>query len=127
MALLRPQWEELEEKRQTERERARIPDLRQVAQAEVPMGALTRSHEWNLYLQVIQAMIGAAEKEAEAALAMLEDPEELDGTEMARRKMKLLLRRQAVQTMTELRDIPRMLLEGGREAKKLLRKHGVRD
>ena len=127
MALKQVEWEELEERQTTARERDRIPDLRQVAQAEVPMAALTGSPEWNVYLQVIQAMIEGAEGEAKAAIEALEDPEVMEPTELAKRKTRLLLRRQAIQTMTELRDLPRMLMEGGREAKKLLRKHGVRD
>jgi hypothetical protein len=107
------------------REQEKIPDLRQVAQAEVPMRALTGLHEWDLYLQVIQAMIADAEGREEKAAKALADPAVLEPTDLAKRKVALLLIRQSIETMTELRDLPKILVDGGRAAKKALRAHGV--
>jgi hypothetical protein len=125
MAFRREEWDERREEMAAERERERIPDLRRVAQAEVPIRFLTGSREWDFYLQVIQAMIVDAEERAGAAAAELEDPLVLDSTEMMKRKVGLIKIRQSIETMTELRDLPKVLVDGGRAAKKALKKYGV--
>jgi hypothetical protein len=115
--------------RQKEREavktRRTAPQLRQVAQAEVPMTALTGIREWDLYHQVVQAMIVDAEEEKRAQLARLEDPSLLDPTQITAIKFDLHRVKTAISTMQELLDLPRVLVERAREAKKLLKRYDI--
>ena len=122
----RAEWEVSQKRRRTENVQREARHLRQVAQAEAPMTVLTGVREWDLYLQVVQAMIVRTEASAKEAAARLEAPEVLDHDQMMVAKIELLKLRQAVVTMTELRDLPQMLIERGRAAKKLLKDHGIK-
>ena len=95
------------------------------SQAVPPMESLTGDAGWDLYLSLIQAKIEKAQAHLEALQKEMLEQSTMGYEEMVQAKTRQLLVRQAIETYQECRDIPKVLLDQGREAKKLLREHDV--
>ena len=101
--------------------RHRQPQLRQAAQAEPAMEALTGQKDWDLFLSLLQAEI--QEKEAELAdleRRDLDDPSMNNDVLMVSKARRLAVRAQ-IDTLEWVRSLPKTLIEEGREANRLLK------
>ncbi len=111
--------------RSQSREQSFLRDANAAQQAVPPMESLTQDSHWNLYLSLIEAKIEKARGQLRLLqLEMLEQPT-MSYESMVAAKTRQLLVRQAIETYEECRDIPKVLLEQGREAKRMLREHDV--
>lgn len=96
------------------------PMLYQLATAAPRMETLTRSDEWNRYLQYLQAQVDLAKRGEQASIKNLVDPAITDTNEIMRLKIAhaaFAARRQAFE---EAMELPKQLIDAGAEAAKIL-------
>jgi len=94
-----------------------------LAQAEVPIAAVTGSVEWDYLLSLIQAKI----EKLELALASMEEGHTLDADfsyeSMVRQKVFMLQFRIQKDTLEKVRDLPKQIIEQGEKAKLALHEY----
>jgi len=114
----------IEEKR-SETVRDRSHDLRRMALGALPAEAVTRDPNWNTVLEIIQARIDEAEERIREIQGQMEQFSGFGHDDLLKLKISVMLHRQAIETMTEIRNIPKDLLEGGEKARELMKKYGI--
>ena len=125
MSFVREEFQKLREQQTAARRLETVRVLQDQTQAVPPMESLTHNPHWGLFVKLIQGKIEkAAERLREMERMDLENPS-VSYESMVESKTKRLLVRQAIETYTEVRDLPKALLEEGREARKLLKEHGI--
>lgn len=125
MAFERKEFDELQERRRSEKVKDSALHLRQLAQAEVLATQLTGRSEWDAFIQIIQGMVEEAKVEAQSESDQLGSPNLIDHQEMLRHKIRLLELREAIRIMEHLIGLPKVLCENGRAARKLMKEYGV--
>ena len=98
-------------------------EMRQVAQAEVPMSALTGSKEWDYFLSILQAEID----DLENGLLAMRDGGDLDPSfeyaDLVRLKAQKMLTCVQIDTLQRVRDLPQQIISQGEKAKLALRQY----
>jgi hypothetical protein len=112
----REQWNKLLSDRRVGRAREMEGTFRQLKHAEVAAGMLTKSQEWNWFLEIVQAMI----EESEATLRDIEESDRDDYSfgheELARAKSGKLVWGERIRTLKEMLEIPSQSLVDGERA-----------
>jgi hypothetical protein len=106
-------------------ERAQQRMLVDASQAEPPMESLTSDSSWNIYVQILQAKIEKAEMQLSALQKEMLDQPTMGYESIVLSKTQQLLVQQSIITFKECRDLPKLLLEQGRDARRILKEHGV--
>lgn len=119
------EWNRLRFKQMdVEMNKNRVHELRQAAQAIPAMEALTGQKDWDLYLSLIEGLIVEATEE----LVVLEqkdlDDPSMENHVLVASKARRLVVKTRIATLEEVRDIPKTLMQEGREAKNLLGRLG---
>jgi hypothetical protein len=125
MSFDREEFSSIRLERAVDKQRAFTRDIQAAEQAVPPMESLTGDANWNLYLSLIEAKIQKAHVQLRALQEESLSQSTMAYEDMVLAKTRQLLVRQAIETYQECRDIPKILLEQGREAKRLLREHDV--
>jgi hypothetical protein len=98
-------------------------NLRQIAQAEIPMGVVTRSPEWKFFCEILQAKIN----DLDASIAALQESEatspSFDPVEMARYKVEILRLTVQRDTLEQVMGLPKQIIEDGKQATLALEKY----
>jgi hypothetical protein len=98
-------------------------ELRRLAQAEVPVQALIGTAEWDYFLSLIQSQIEALE----AALMQLRAANVLDlsfeHADLAAKKAQQMQIAVQIDTLEQVRDLPKQIIEQGRKAQLALHKY----
>ena len=99
----------------------REKEIRQLAQAEVPMTAITSTKEWDYFLSLLQAQIDMLDNSLQA----MEQGHVLDPSfsyeDMARQKALMMQVRAQKETLEEVLGLPKQIIEQGEKAKLVLR------
>jgi hypothetical protein len=98
-------------------------ELRQIAQSEVPISAMTGSAEWDYFLSIVQGQIdalGAALMTLRAANVL--DPS-FEHADLAMRKAQQMQLAVQIDTLERVRDLPKQIIEQGEKAKLALHKY----
>ena len=123
MGYARKEWQEHIEKSQKERARRNERELRQIAQSEVPIAAMTGSGEWDYFLSILQGQIDALS----AALMTLRAGNVLDPSfeysDLAARKAQEMQVAIQIDTLEHVRDLPKQIIDQGEKAKLALHKY----
>lgn len=117
MAPEREDFQKLVQKKRQQRVRENRTELRVLAQARVPVSALTKSTEWDYFLSLLQAKI----EELDTALNTFQQSQitDLDFSHAELAQRKAIAMRFAVQrdTLRVVLDLPKQILEIGEKAK----------
>ena len=96
-------------------------ELRHIIQGQAPMESLTNSPEWEIFRQICQGWIDHLEsKLGDVAPAFL-NPETVTHEQMLELKFRSLILGSRVDTLREVIEMPKVIIEDGERARELLR------
>ncbi len=98
-------------------------ELRQVAQAVPAMESLTGQPHWDTFLSLLAGMIEERERHYDGLRESFLDPEMMEHTQLMQLKVESLQVRQTIHTLREVSELPKVLMEEGRRAQKLLKRY----
>jgi hypothetical protein len=110
----------LREEHRRKKVQEKAGDLRVVAQAVVPMSALTGDPHWDVFLQVLQGAIKQAEKSLAALDAHARGANDFSYKRLVELQVERRLLAERIKTIQEIRDLPKALKEEGEKAAELL-------
>jgi len=116
MAYARREFRESVERRQQADTREHATQLRQMAQAAVPIGKLTHSEEWNYFLSIVQESINRLGEELKALQAKSLSERTFEYTEMVQHKAQMIELVAQKLALEQVIDLPRQILEKGKDA-----------
>ena len=117
MQFERQQLRDLVTEKNRQRQRDSRTELRVLAQAEVPASALTRSGEWNYYLEIVQGKIEELEATLSTIQAALATDMAFDHATLAANKAYAMRLRVQIDTLKSALDLPKQIIETGEKAK----------
>ncbi len=115
------------DRKAAERVKARIPEIRRVAQAGVALEKLTKNKDWHYYLSLLTKLKEDAEAGLKSAEEGLHHPDVWDPVEIARLKARVLSWRAHIQALGQAIELPRLIEEHGKGAAEILRKDAARE
>ncbi len=113
----RKEFEQALEKRRLELVHKRRSEITQVAQATVPVEALTKSAEWNFFLSVLQSHIEELAGVIEGLRVADSVSPSFEHSDLAARKAQLMALHAQKATLERVRDLPKEIFEQGEKAK----------
>jgi hypothetical protein len=95
--------------------------LTPIALAEAPLDRLTKSDEWNFFVKILQNHLVVAKANMEAVEQLERDSTDFSPAPMASRKCAVREWMSRIQTLEEMLDLPKILIEDAGKAKEMLR------
>ena len=121
----RQDFEDLIKKRQEGRVQRQQAELKQAAMAVPPMEALTGDKNWDLFLKLLEGEIQRLEGLLYVAKEQMAEGQEVSHEELIKQKLQIRGLRDSITALMNIRGIPKVLLEGGRKAARLLRENSI--
>jgi hypothetical protein len=117
MTFQRQEFRDVLERQRRDRVQRHETEIRQIAQAEVPMSAITGSAEWDYMLSLLEAQIEVLGN----TLAAMGEAHALDPSfsheDMARQKALMMQVAAQKDTLERVRDLPKQIIKEGEKAK----------
>ena len=113
----REDWQKLLERQHIDEVRKRRPELRVLAQAEVPAAALTRSVEWDFFLSLLQGKIEELDSSLTVLQGSLATEMVFDHGQLAANKAFAMRIKVQLDTLQSVLELPRQIIETGEKAK----------
>jgi hypothetical protein len=117
----RKEWQKSLEKRRVRQVKESARELRQMAQAGTAAEQLTAEPRWNLFLQTVKALDEPDQQALEQVEAAILSPTTVAQETLVTLKISHALLRGRLQARAEVLDIPKKLVEDGRNAREAYR------
>lgn len=98
----------------------RIPQAQGIVREAARMSVLTNDENWDFWLSYLEAHLQATKRNAEHFNAKLRDPFVVNPDEIAKIRAALNMADTRATVLQEIMDFPKLLLQEGEKAKKLL-------
>lgn len=117
MVFQRQQFQDSLDNKRRNRARENRSQLRVLAQAEIPVAALTKSAEWDFFLSLLQAKIEALDEMLNAYQQALATDMVFDHVGLAAAKAGAMRVKVQIDTLQAVLELPKQIIETGKEAK----------
>lgn len=96
---------------------AKVSDVLHLVHAAVPIEHITKSSDWNSFLQLIEGMIEVEQRKFEPLNKKLSSPNTVNVDEIMLLKAQLTVCLSRIDTLIEVRDLPKKILESADKVK----------
>lgn len=93
------------------KEESKVSDVLHLVHAAVPIDNITKSSDWNSFLQLIEGMIESEQRKFEPLNKKLSDPKTVNVDEIMLLKSQITVSLSRIEALIEVRDLPKQILE----------------